>query len=84
VGQFKLAHYAAPDRAIKDGIMRGFITVVEGSVARFHLGKQLTLVPGGKSLHAVLEDLKSLGWYPEGDLPPYTAEGTYTIDVVKR
>ncbi len=46
-------------------------------------GGEGTIVVAAQTLLEVLKHLKTLGWLPEGELPPYTTVGSYTIPIVK-
>jgi hypothetical protein len=45
-------------------------------------GSQFALT-GGEALNEVLKKLAKKGWKPEGELPPFSTTGEYTIPIIK-
>lgn len=58
---------------------KGFITLQDGMVVRIEAEGQDPAELGPAVLHDFLKKLKTEGWEPDGELPPYTASGTYKI-----
>ena len=62
---------------------KGTITV-ENGIPTVVSGHGHSASPGDhRKLDDVLKELAGAGWFPEGDLPPHTTRGTYTIPIVK-
>jgi hypothetical protein len=76
--------------SIENGVQRdimgkGLITIRNGEVVGVQSHKEgmgVTLIPG-EALDEVLTKLRKAGWKPEGEVPPYTSQGEYTIPIVK-
>jgi hypothetical protein len=66
-------------------MQKGTITVENGVVVAVQAHKEGfgRAIVGGQTLYDTLKSLERDGWKPEGELPPYAAEGKYTIPIVK-
>jgi hypothetical protein len=66
-------------------MQKGTITVENGVVVAVEAHQEGSgrAAVGGQPLYDTLKNLEKDGWKAEGELPPFTTEGKYTIPIVR-